>query len=1264
MGNTKFTEKLAKIVRKLFSSNSNHDKASRTCVSEGVWNAAVLDLQADSNKTIVFTIYGGRKLRAAKFISGDKNSITWESISGEHTTNRKGVVEVEIIDKKYCGTVSRWCGTFGFLRSDEGEDYHFYPNNVCDEVLHELERNVVGQRVIFYVWRKGNIARLPSVKIEGRAQDDPFLPREKAKYKYTPSDGNVQTAVKRPVNVGDKGDGKVTAWYCDRGYGFVQGKDRSGGVQYYFVDLQSVTDDDVLLSQLKNGEVGQHVDYVVNSVGNGRYPRVAIRLSSKKLLLPTGVSEYSEAKRAALSGRISTAISAYKELLKNPNGEDFLSAVKDLAEIYNRTDPDAAVRHVDMYRPVVPVDVQLQLDRMKLIYLLHANRTTEARELAEKLLNDPSNPPNRINHYKKVIENITAVTSRTVYPLHLVPFEQHIRDQYEKKAGQIVHAGFSELRMTELNLHADAKRRGFQPDGYVDEDYNGKMAQCLHDQIAFLQKEDDDGWTANHDITLKSTLRKYFFRKAIGLFAVGCDAAGIAYLVLALRRSKMPSHNETVAKAVLFNCAAGESRNRMIEIFSLDEKTLKSSLKNRIGRISSEALLNLQHIAGAYGLSYLLSDVTNIPPMSASGYEQIRVDVRKFRDETPDRLSDIWIDGIRAAIGGLSKSNPLEDRSAADKFEDMLTTATDFVKNIDYPTRKKRFEEFAKAYEYFVRDHIDNDRGLTLYTADVYYPVLEKIYQEMDEWLNGVKNGQLSFELEHEVGSDYLLREDGASVRLAFKLKSLNRTAPTVTSIRLCVSAKSSAEEEDSIGEEIFADACSLKGGDAIKIGGSFMVPQSVLSDPDRACDLLVDMEYSLEGSSRARQQSFQSIMTVVERKDDWKTIPNPYRLWAGGKSCSGDKSEGYFVGRQDMLDEIESTFGMTGGGQCYVLYGQRRIGKTSLYDNLKTKLGSERYVYIQIPAQTKFDFGKDYRAAFAKAIAEDDGVKAVTGEAERGKIPDPSIDSAGAVETLCRTLHSAGKIPVVGIDEFTVIYEDYLDLAKGKGDESAERNKIDHFIAMLKQNLDAGLYHLLLIGRPSMEQFKDDFGIELAAMDNMRPFKRLDDKAVRKLVYDKLVSGAGRSMFRGKAYDLFDELTGGSPYLIHKFCACLVDYLNKNRYPVVGEAQIEAVVDMLCKQGPRCLSIGEFKQWYAFKDPCVSDNEVLEFEFAAADMTNGGYGRERSELIGSGGKYEKAFNLAAKWSVIEEIPGTERYKFAVGLYERWLRANRSLARR
>ena len=1262
MSNTKFTEKLAKIVRKLFSSNSNRDKTSRICVSEEVWNAAVLDLQADSNKTIVFTIHGGRELRATKFISGDKNSITWESRSGEHTTNRKGVVGVKIIDRRYCGTVSRWCGTFGFLRSDEGVDYHFFSNNVCREVLDELENNVVGQRVIFYVLRRGNLGRLPSVKIEGRVQDDPFLPSEKAKYKYAPSDGHALMSEKQQVNVGDNGDGKVTAWYCDRGYGFVQGKDGFGGVQYYFVDLQSVKDDDTLMGQLKNGEVGQHVDYVVNSVGNGKYPRVTIRLSNKKLVLPTGDSEYSEAKKAALSGRISTAISAYKELLKNPNGEDFLSAVKDLAEIYNRTDPDAAVRHVDMYRPMVPVDVQLQLDRMKLIYLLHANRTTEARELTEKLLKEPGNPPNRIKHYEKVIANLTSATNHVFNPLQIAPFERHIRDQYEKKVGSIGHARFSELRMEELNLHADAKKRGDQADGYVDENYNAKMILCLYYQIAILQKEDDDEGPADRDKVLKSALRKYFFRKAMELLAGGHNAAGIAYLVMALRRSKVPSHNETVAKMVLIDCATGDSRDCMIKTFSLGEETLKSSLENRIGRISPEGLSTLQSIVEAYGLSYLLSDVANISPKSASGYEQIRDDVRKFLDEKPDRLSDIWIDGIRAAIGRLSKSNPLEGRSAAGKFEDMLNITADFVKNIDYPTRRKRFEEFTKAYEDFVRDYIDNDRGLTLYTADVYYPVLEKIYQEMDRWLNKVIKGQLSFELEHEDGSDYLLCEDGASVRLAFKLKSLNRTAPTVISIRLCVSAKSSAE--DSIGEEIFADACSLKGGDEIKIGGSFTVPQSVLSDPDRACDLLVDMECSLEGYSEARQQSFRSIMTVVERKNAWKNISNPYRLWAGGKSCSGDKSEECFVGRQEILDEMESTFGKTDGGQCYVLYGQRRVGKTSLYDNLKTKLGCERYVYVQIPAQTKFDFGKDYRAAFARAIAEDDGVKAVAGEAVCGKIPDPSVDSVGAVETLCRMLHSAGKILVIGIDEFTTVYEDYLDLAKGKSDESVARHKLEGFIAMLKQNLDAGLYHLLLIGRPSMERFKDEFGVELAAMDNMRQFWGLDDKAVRRLVYDKLVSGEGRSMFRGKAYDLFDELTGGSPYLIHKFCACLVDYLNKNRYPIIGEAQIETVADMLCKQGPRCLSIGEFKQWYVFKDPSVSDNEVLEFEFAAADMTNGGYGRERNELIGSGGKYEKAFELAVKWRVIEQIPGTERYKFAVGLYERWLCANRSLARR
>ena len=498
----------------------------------------------------------------------------------------------------------------------------------------------------------------------------------------------------------------------------------------------------------------------------------------------------------------------------------------------------------------------------------------------------------------------------------------------------------------------------------------------------------------------------------------------------------------------------------------------------------------------------------------------------------------------------------------------------------------------------------------------------------------------------------------GGEFKLALVLKSVSRTSPVVNQLR-CTICKEDGNNIENI--EIYSSTeCGLGPGDARAIEKTLLVSAvKEFSDEEaKACDLKIRIWYRLIGLKEYHYDC-QTILSFKEPGAQWDPIANPYRYWAGGRCCVGEHSEGCFVGRDEVLGEMLSVFGETSGGQCFVLYGQRRVGKTTLYEQLKWRLGDDRFVYVQIPAHAAFECGENYCSKFRTRLLSDLSIKK--------ELPDFPIDEEADVDVSIRNLveqlRSRGKVLVVGIDEFTSIYEDFIDQKKGGPDEQIVRSRITKFLQLLKLSLDAGLYHLLLLGRPSMERFKAEFGVELAAMDNMRPFWGLDDMAVRKLVYEKFYYH-GRSLFkRVEVYDRFCDLVGGSPYLIHKFCSFLVDYLNRNHYPMVDEAQLDVVCRNLCRVGMRQLSIAEFKQWYEFKLEGVEDVDMLRFELHVARCISKGVS-DKNGLIGSDDGYRRAFEIAVKWKVLAPVSqGSSHYKFTVGLFEEWLLANESVIR-
>ena len=73
------------------------------------------------------------------------------------------------------------------------------------------------------------------------------------------------------------------------------------------------------------------------------------------------------------------------------------------------------------------------------------------------------------------------------------------------------------------------------------------------------------------------------------------------------------------------------------------------------------------------------------------------------------------------------------------------------------------------------------------------------------------------------------------------------------------------------------------------------------------------------------------------------KPVPNPYTI---GDPVMGDR----FIGRDDIMRQLEELWFMSKLPQSIVLYGHRRMGKTSILRNIATRLGADtRIAYINL---------------------------------------------------------------------------------------------------------------------------------------------------------------------------------------------------------------------------------------------------------------------------------------------------------------------------
>ncbi len=103
----------------------------------------------------------------------------------------------------------------------------------------------------------------------------------------------------------------------------------------------------------------------------------------------------------------------------------------------------------------------------------------------------------------------------------------------------------------------------------------------------------------------------------------------------------------------------------------------------------------------------------------------------------------------------------------------------------------------------------------------------------------------------------------------------------------------------------------------------------------EQAFTIQVVAKYHNRAANKVEEQTF-SLPIAIGASDAFEEIENPYAAYSGGRIVSDPKM---LFGRNDLLERIRIQVASGPVGQCFVLYGQKRSGKSSVLYRLKELL-------------------------------------------------------------------------------------------------------------------------------------------------------------------------------------------------------------------------------------------------------------------------------------------------------------------------------------
>lgn len=363
----------------------------------------------------------------------------------------------------------------------------------------------------------------------------------------------------------------------------------------------------------------------------------------------------------------------------------------------------------------------------------------------------------------------------------------------------------------------------------------------------------------------------------------------------------------------------------------------------------------------------------------------------------------------------------------------------------------------------------------------------------------------------------------------------------------------------------------------------------------------------------------------------------NPY---VAGNPVGGGPA---FVGREDVLRDVHNILSLP-QNSAVLLYGQRRIGKTSVLQELVTWLPKQlpcQPVYIDLQNKTDWSLGRLLQeVARAAAVAL--------------RQPPPALGSDP--ETTFRHIWPKllKKLPD---DQMVVLLFDEFDVLAEPTEKKAGQAFFPYLSSLLA-NPPARLKFVFVIGRNvgdlstiALSLFKLVPNVRVSLLD------QADTERVARLAEDN-----ESLRWREEGLAKLWALTHGHPFLTQILCSWVWDQVYDDAppdtLPHINPLQVEAAVAKTLASGRSAL------EWVWKGLPPAARVVVSALAEGGPDPIS----QERLEaLLRESGvrvvirELQNAPKLLEEWDLIEAVEGG--YKFRVELLRRWLAKNKPLRR-
>jgi len=448
-------------------------------------------------------------------------------------------------------------------------------------------------------------------------------------------------------------------------------------------------------------------------------------------------------------------------------------------------------------------------------------------------------------------------------------------------------------------------------------------------------------------------------------------------------------------------------------------------------------------------------------------------------------------------------------------------------------------------------------------------------------------------------------------------------------------------------------------------IGGDIMVFQAATSRVNqlaalgRATDALEDLRTYINSTVLPPEQKI--LQAIVRR---WRQlisdaigelgqlviaepIANPY---VAGNPVSGE----LFVGREEILRELEELWLRPGQTDSVLLYGHRRMGKSSILKNLPHRLDSQCNWVVEFNLQRIGKVRSTGELLYALALEMFDRLPAA--EALPVAEPDEAAFLAShrsPYQAFNRWLkqvapHMAGRRFITAIDEFEL-----LEVAIN--DQRLEADLIEYLRGLINTT---DWFVIALAGLYTLQEKTRDYWNPLFGSIKPRKVSFLTPSATR-----RLLSQPSLDFPLDYTQDTLDEivrLTAGQPYLVQLIGQNLVAQFNHQVFEAgqdpnrpIAMADLQAVIqspEFFQDGGPYFTGV-----WHQAEDSEPPGQLEILFQLCQGD-------RSVSELVEATGLAHEQVDAALATLICHDvIHATEagRYAFTVELMRRWVQRRR-----